>query len=202
MAINPKNCLDIHQGCVPVFNAHPTLVNTALYCAGMPFCCGEQVREGVGNLMCVVGGNLSIALRLAATSHGTDAAVAENMVSVDESIKRWSMEMVEGAAAAASKIQIRNGQTLGGTALAVSSSIGPLNSSGVEAEVTEGDAAAKWMETVRRLADLKLIFGVTLMYAMLAFVVFLSAVICASWASKKEQGPTAHVAPIYFCGCL
>jgi hypothetical protein len=152
--------------------------------------------------MCVVGGNLSIALRLAATSHDTDAAVAENMVSVDESIKRWSMEMVEGAAAAASKIQIRNGQTLGGTALAVSSSIGPLSSSGVEAEVTEGDAAAKWMETVRRLADLKLIFGVTLMYAMLAFVVFLSAVICASWASKKEQGPTAHVAPIYFCGCL
>jgi hypothetical protein len=152
--------------------------------------------------MCVVGGNLSIALRLAATSHDTDAAVAENMVSVDESIKRWSMEMVEGAAAAASKIQIRNGQTLGGTALAVSSSTGPLSSSGVEAEVTEGDAAAKWMETVRRLADLKLIFGVTLMYAMLAFVVFLSAVICASWASKKEQGPTAHVAPIYFCGCL
>lgn len=152
--------------------------------------------------MCVVGGNLSIAVTLAATSHGTDAAVAENMVSVDESIKRWSMEMIEGAAAAASKIQIRNGQTLGGTALAVSSSTGPLNSSGVEAEVTEGDAAAKWMETVRRLADLKLIFGVTLMYAMLAFVVFLSAVICASWASKEEQGPTAHVAPIYFCGCL
>ncbi len=53
--------------------------------------------------MCVVGGNLSIALRLAATSHGTDAAVPENMVSVDESFKRWSMEMVEGAAAAASK---------------------------------------------------------------------------------------------------
>ncbi len=76
-----------------------------------------------------------------------------------------------------------------------------LHQSGVEAEVTEGDAAAKWMETVRRLADLKLIFGVTLMYAMLAFIVFLSAVICASWASKKEQGCTAHVAPIYFCGC-
>jgi hypothetical protein len=152
--------------------------------------------------MCVVGGNLSIAVTLATTSHGADAAVAENMVSVDESIKRWSMEMIEGAAAAASKIQIRNGQTLGGTALAVSSSTGPLNSSGVEAEVTEGDAAAKWMETVRRLADLKLIFGLTLMYAMLAFVVFLSAVICASWASKEEQGPTAHVAPIYFCGCL
>jgi hypothetical protein len=152
--------------------------------------------------MCVVGGNLSIAVTLATTSHGADAAVAENMVSVDESIKRWSMEMIEGAAAAASKIQIRNGQTLGGTALAVSSSTGPLNSSGVEAEVTEGDAAAKWMETVRRLADLKLIFGLTLMYAMLAFVVFLSAVICASWASKGEQGPTAHVAPIYFCGCL
>ncbi len=137
--------------------------------------------------MCVVGGNLSIALRLAATTHGTDAAVAENMVSVDESIKRWSMEMVEGAAAAASKIQIRNGQTLGGTA-AVSSSIGPLNSSGVEAEVTEGDAAAKWMETVRRLADLKLIFG----HSDVCYVSICSVPICCDlciMGIKERAGP-------------
>lgn len=115
---------------------------------------GNQVREGVGNLMCVVAGNLSLIPRLQGTNCA-DLKIDENGDSMEGSVRRWSREMVEGATAAAAKIQARAGPTLGGTALAALGGVGPSSSSKDDDETTEGEAASKWMETVSFFSILK-----------------------------------------------
>jgi hypothetical protein len=106
-----------------------------------------QVREGVGNLMCVVASNLEHLLRLQEGINGTEATVDDKRV-VDGSVKKWSFEMVEGATAAAAKIQAGTGPSLGGTALAALGGVGPSSSANQDDEGSEGEAASKWMETV------------------------------------------------------
>ena len=107
-----------------------------------------QVREGVGNLMCVVASNLEQLLRLQEGIAGAGPAVDEKRI-VDASVKKWSFEMVEGATAAAAKIQAGTGPSLGGTALAALGGVGPSSSTNQDDEGSEGEAASKWMETVR-----------------------------------------------------
>lgn len=92
--------------------------------------------------MCVVASNLEHLLRL----HDV-AALDENRV-VEAVVKKWSFEMVEGATAAAAKIQAGAGPSLGGTALAALGGVGPSSSTNQDDEGSEGEAASKWMETV------------------------------------------------------
>lgn len=97
--------------------------------------------------MCVVASNLEHLLRLQEGINGTEATTDEKRV-VDGSVKKWSFEMVEGATAAAAKIQAGTGLSLGGTALAALGGVGPSSSANEDDEGSEGEAASKWMEIV------------------------------------------------------
>jgi len=116
-----------------------------------------QVRQGVGNLTCVVASNLEHFLRLHERVNAAGATLDDKR-EVDGSVKKWSFEMVEGATAAAAKIQAGTGPSLGGTALAALGGVGPSSSTNQDDEGSEGEAASKWMETVS-LANHFLIFS-------------------------------------------
>lgn len=96
--------------------------------------------------MCVVASNLEL-MRLQKGANGAGAAVDDKR-EVDGSVKKWSFEMIEGATAAAAKIQAGTGPSLGGTALAALGGVGPSSSTNPDDEGSEGEAASKWMETV------------------------------------------------------
>jgi len=106
-----------------------------------------QVREGVGNLMCVVASNLAILLRLHEANSNGGMGMDEKGLLVGGSVKKWTFEVVEGATAAAAKIQAGTGPSLGGTALAALGGVGPSSSSNQDNESTEEEIASKWMET-------------------------------------------------------
>lgn len=97
--------------------------------------------------MCVVASNLEHLFALHKGVIEAGATMEETLV-VDESVKKWSFEMVEGATAAAVKIQAGTGLSLGGTALAALGGVGPSSSANEDDEGTEVEAASKWMETV------------------------------------------------------
>lgn len=106
--------------------------------------------------MCVVASNLEHLLRLHEVS-----TLDENRV-VEAVVKKWSFEMVEGATAAAAKIQAGAGPSLGGTALAALGGVGPSSSTNQDDEGSEGEAASKWMETVR-ISELVLLVWLSLL---------------------------------------
>nr|PNR33085.1 hypothetical protein PHYPA_025028 [Physcomitrium patens] len=120
-----------------------TILSELMSCMTHP---AAQVREGVGNLMCVVASNLEHLFALHKGVIEAGATMEETLV-VDESVKKWSFEMVEGATAAAVKIQAGTGLSLGGTALAALGGVGPSSSANEDDEGTEVEAASKWMET-------------------------------------------------------
>lgn len=98
--------------------------------------------------MCVVASNLAILLRLHEANSNADMGMDDKGLLVGGSVKKWTFEVVEGATAAAAKIQAGTGPSLGGTALAALGGVGPSSSSNQDNESTEEEIASKWMETV------------------------------------------------------
>lgn len=116
--------------------------------------------------------------------------IMEEILVVDESVKKWSFEMVEGVIVVVVKIQVGIGLFFGGIVLVVLGGVGLLSSVNEDDEGIEVEVVLKWMEIVSIYEIIFFWFGG--LFVIINFNWFLFVLIIFLYGNKLD---------FLFCDC-